>query len=262
MMPKTPWGEQVDLILNPIGILGRMNMGQLFELYCGLISRMLARHVIKTAKSKADIIKIIGPVLSILDSTKKKEISGRIISGIRSMSDAQAKVLMQQIKTAEGIPIIVPPFKNPAYKEIYQALKYMKLQPAYNLTLPRYGGIKTHYGVPFGYIYVSKLEHIGEMKLHARATGPTTSKTLQPTAGKRRDGGQKMGEGDTWALIGYNAPYTLAECFGPLSDDVKSKNEIIADVIQKGYADYREPQASPTKNLLNSYFTALLLQEI
>jgi DNA-directed RNA polymerase beta subunit len=238
-----------------------MNLGQIYELYCGLISRMLARHIIKEGKNKATVINMMKPVLTLLDATPKKEISSRMIANLSRMSEAQFKLMMQQIKYAEGVPIIVPPFKDPSYKHILQALKFMKLQPAYHLTLPRYGGIKTHYAVPFGYLYVSKLEHIGEMKLHARSTGPTTAKTLQPTSGKRREGGQKMGEGDTWALIAYNAPYAIAEFFGPLSDDIKSKNEIISDIIQKGYADYREPQVSPTKNLLNAYFTALLLEE-
>jgi len=260
-MPRTPWGDPLDIILNPIGVLGRMNLGQIYELYCGLISRMLARHVIKEGKNKASVINMIKPVLTLLDATPKKELSTRMFANLARMTDAQFKLMMYQIKQSEGVPIIVPPFKDPSYKQILQALKFMKLQPAYHLTLPRYGGIKTHYPVPFGYLYISKLEHLGDMKLHARSTGPTTSKTLQPTAGKRRGGGQKMGEGDTWALISYNAPYAISEFFGPLSDDVKSKNEIIADIIQKGYADYREPQVSPTKNLLNAYFTALLLEE-
>ena len=260
-MPRTPWGESVDIILNPIGVLGRMNLGQIYELYCGLISRMLARLIIKEGKNKSMVINMMKPVLTLLDATPKKELSTRMFANLSRMSEAQFKLMMQQIKHAEGVPIIVPPFKDPSYKHILQALKFMKLQPSYHLTLPRYGGIKTYHPIPFGYLYVSKLEHMGEMKIHARSTGPTAAKTLQPTAGKRRDGGQKMGEGDTWALISYNAPYAISEFFGPLSDDIKSKNEIISDIIQKGYADYREPQVSPTKNLLNAYFTALLLEE-
>ena len=86
-------------------------------------------------------------------------------------------------------------------------------------------------------------------------------KTLQPTAGKRREGGQRMGEADTYALLSYNCPLTLSEFFGPLSDDVVTKNEIITDIIQTGEADWRETKASPTKDLLNAYFIAMMLEE-
>ena len=93
------------------------------------------------------------------------------------------------------------------------------------------------------------------------ATGPTVGKTLQPTAGKRRDGGQRMGEGDTWAMLSYNATKALSEFFGPMSDDIKTKNEIITDIVQTGQAEFRETQASPTKDLLNAYFTGMMLEE-
>ena len=110
-------------------------------------------------------------------------------------------------------------------------------------------------------MYITKLEHIASEKLHARATGPTVGKILQPTGGKRREGGQRIGEGDTHAMIAYNVPLTLSEFFGPMSDDVVSKNEIITDIIQTGDADFRVTKASPTKDLLNAYFIAMMLEE-
>jgi DNA-directed RNA polymerase subunit beta len=108
-------------------------------------------------------------------------------------------------------------------------------------------------------MYILKLEHIGSEKLHVRSTGPVTSKTLQPTSGKRRDGGQRMGELDTYAFISHNCPNLLAEFFGPLSDDHITKNEILSDIIQTGGAGYRPPKASPVRDLLNSYFISLML---
>ena len=136
----------------------------------------------------------------------------------------------------------------------------MKLKPAYHLTLPEFG-TKTQYEVPVGYMYITKLEHIGSEKLHSRSTGPTVGKTLQPTGGKRREGGQRIGEGDTHAIISYNCPLVLSEFFGPLSDDVVSKNEIITDIIQTGDAKYRTTKSSPTKDLLNAYFVAMMIEE-
>ena len=136
----------------------------------------------------------------------------------------------------------------------------MSTGTGYKLFLPEYNTY-TQSDVPVGYMYMYKLEHIGSLKIHSRSTGPVTGKTRQPTAGKRREGGQRMGELDTYSLISYNAPNLLAEFFGPLSDDTVTKNEIISDIIQGGSAQYREPKISPGKDLLNSYFNALLLEK-
>ncbi len=259
LMPRTPWGENVDIIFNPLGVLGRMNMGQMYELYCGLISKAIAGIIVKT-NSKAQMIKVMKDVYGILDKSNNKEFTKNLITGLNRMSDSKFKTMVQQIKSSKVVPIIVPPFTSPSNKEIMEALKYLKLKPKYTLTLPEFS-TKTKNAVPVGYLYLAKLEHIGDMKLHARATGPTVGKTLQPTAGKRREGGQRMGEGDTWVMISYNTPIAISEFFGPLSDDIKTKNEIITDVIQTGGAKFRETQASPTKDLLNAYFTGMMLEE-
>ena len=134
----------------------------------------------------------------------------------------------------------------------------MDLKTGYHLKLPEFN-TKTKSAVPVGYLYISKLEHIGEMKVQSRSTGPTVGKTLQPTAGKQREGGQKMGEGDTWALASYNCPIMLSEFFGPLSDDVVTKNEMITEIVQTGDTDFKPTKSSPTKDLLNAYFIGLML---
>ena len=258
-MPRTPWGETLDVIFNPIGVIARMNLGQMYELYCGLISKALAGIISKT-NDRAKIIKIMKDVLGMLDKTSNKEHTTKMIGNLNRMSDSQFKLMVDQIKSSNVVPIVVPPFKSPANKEIMAAMKYLNLKPSYHLTLPEFN-TKTKNPVAVGYLYLAKLEHIGDMKLHVRATGPTVGKTLQPSAGKRREGGQRMGEGDTWALLSYNATIALSEFFGPMSDDIKTKNEIITDIIQTGKADFRETQASPTKDLLNAYFTGMMLEE-
>ncbi len=259
LMPRTPWGEPVDLIFNPLGILGRMNMGQMFELYCGLIAKGLADVIVKT-KSKAEVIKTVKEVMTALDISSNKEYSKKLVSSISKLSTTQFNKMIQQIKTSGFVPIIIPPFKSPSHKHIADALKVLGLKPAYHLTLPEFN-VKTKHAVPVGYMYITKLEHLGAEKIHSRSTGPTVGKILQPTGGKRREGGQRMGEGDTWSLLSYNCPLALAEMFGPLSDDVVSKNEIITDIIQTGTAKYRETKASPTKDLLNAYFVAMMIEE-
>lgn len=256
-MPRTPWGEKLDIVLNPLGVISRMNMGQIYEMYCGLISKHVA-NLIKRGASKADIIKLFTTVASSLDTSKNNKFSSQFVNSFKKLSDAKFKLMVEQIKVSGFTPIIVPPFQGPTYKQILALLKKLKLQTGYHLTLPEYN-TKTASKVPFGYLYIAKLEHIGEMKAHARSTGPVTGKIGQPTGGKSREGGQRVGEGDTWALASYNCPTVLSELFGPLSDDTVSKNEIISEIIQTGDAEFRETKVSPTKDLLNAYFTAMML---
>ena len=166
--------------------------------------------------------------------------------------------MIEQIKKSGFAPIIVPPFQTPTYKNILAAMKILKLRQGYKLYLPDYN-IKTNYEVPVGYMYMTKLEHMGEAKLHARSTGPVTSKTFQPTAGKRREGGQRLGEMDTYSFLSYNATLTLSELMGPLSDDRVTQNEMVSEIIQTGQVDFKPTKTSPAKELLNAYMVGLML---
>lgn len=256
LMPRTPWGETVDIIMNPLGVTGRMNMGQMYELYCGLISREVATRMSKSSKTQG--IALMKAVMTKLDNTKNKVLSTSLVATLTKMNEAQYKKMLSQVSKNMFIPIIVPPFQGARHTQLKEVLKMLKLKTGYKLKLPEYN-TKTQNEVPFGYQYVSKLEHIGDVKLHARSTGPQAGKTGQPTAGKRKEGGQKIGEGDTWALASYNCPTILSEFFGPMSDDHASKNEMIAEIIQGGRTDFKETKISPTRDLLNAYFISLML---
>lgn len=259
-MPRTPdpWGQHVDVIVNPIGIVGRSNVGQLYELYCGLIAKDLGIRISKL-KSKDQILTLMKKVYSILDKTKNKEFTNRLITNLSSLNNTEFLSLVNQIKETGFSPIIIPPFQSPSQEQIKQALSVLGLKPGYELFLPTFG-TKTKTEVPVGYMYFAKLEHLASEKIHGRSTGPVTEKTLQPTSGKRKEGGQRLGEGDTYALISYNCPTLLSELMGPLSDDIATKNEIISDIIQTGSAKYRDSKISPAKDLLNSYFISLILE--
>ncbi len=256
-MPISPSGDRVEIILNPIGIIGRMNMGQLYETYTGLIAKELGNQIIKL-NNKTKIVSLLNKVLPKLDMTKNKEFSKSLISKFKAMSSTMFKKFIDQVKASGTMTILIPPFKAPAYKEILAAMKELKLKAGYKLKLPEYGAT-TQYPVALGYMYVIKLEHLADEKLHVRSTGPVTSKTFQPTAGKRKEGGLRMGELDTYSFISYNCPALLAEFFGPLSDDHVTKNEILSDIIQTGGAQYRSPKEAPVRDLLNSYFVSLMI---
>lgn len=256
-MPRTPWGERVEIILNPLGIIGRMNLGQLYELYCGLVSRELAKKFLEI-KKQDQIAALMKRVTNKLDTSKNKEYSNALANGIKKLSPAKFKQMLHQINQKKAVPIIIPPFKAPSHREIQSVLKMLGLKPGYKLFIPEYN-TKTRSDVPVGYMYIYKLEHIGDLKIHSRSTGPVKPKTLQPTAGKRRGGGQRMGEAETYSLISYNCPALLAEMMGPLSDDHITKNEIVSEIVQTGGAGYREPKINPAGEVLESYFTAMML---
>ena len=258
-MPVTPWGENVDIALNPLGVIGRMNMGQIFELYCGLISRSISDKI-KEHKDHKKTVDLFNRVLPKLDNTKNKSFSSKFITKMKNMSKKSFQEFLNQIDKDGFTPVIIPPFKSPKYSQIIDAMKELGLESGYNLRLPEFNGARTDNKVPIGYMYISKLEHIGSEILHARSTGPVGTKSVQPTAGKKAEGGSKIGEGDTHALISYGAIKTLNEFFGALSDDQITKNEIISEIIEGGGAEYKTPKSSPTRSLINSYFTSLMLE--
>ena len=258
LMPRMPDGTKVEVVFNPVGLLGRMNMGQLYEMYVGLISRELGKQI-SVATTKTKVISLIKQVYTHLDTSKNKSATTTLIGNLNRLSAAKFKQLVDQVKATGFYPIIIPPFGSPKASDIKNALKAVGLKSEYTLSLPEYN-VKTKKPVPVGYMYISKLEHLGAEKIYGRSTGPVTGKTAQPTAGKKREGGQRLGELDTYSFISYNVPHVLAEFLGPLSDDYITKEEILAEIVQTGEAGYKEPKISPAKDLLNSYFISLMLE--
>jgi len=257
-MPRLPNGERIEIILNPIGLIARMNMGQLYEMYCGLMAKELGKRI--PALTKAKTIALLKQVYSHLDTSKNKKNTETMINNIGRLSGVRYKKMIDQIKKTGFYPIVIPPFQAPNQTNIKNALKVLGLKTGYKLTLPQYN-TKTQHSVPVGYMYISKLEHLGSEKIYARGVGPVTGKTSQPTSGKKREGGQRLGELDTYSFISYNCPSVLAEFMGPLSDDFITKEEIMAEIVQKGNAGYKEPKISPARDLLNSYFISLMLKK-
>jgi DNA-directed RNA polymerase beta subunit len=258
LMPRTPFGERIDIIFNPIGLIGRMNMGQLFEMYCGLVSKYLAKYIL-ASKNRTKIASILKPVLQQLDTSKNKEYTTAALMRFSKLSSSEFARFLDGVQKTGFFPLVIPPFKAPPYQNIIAVLKLLGLKSGYTLTLPEFN-TKTKSPVPVGYMYVSKLEHIGDLKIYGRSTGPVAGKTGQPTSGKKREGGQRLGEQDTYCFISYNCQNLLAELMGPLSDDFLTRDAIISEIVQKGDAKFREPTISSARNLLNSYFVSLMLE--
>jgi len=229
-------------------------------MYCGLISRALASKIIATS-DRGKIVDGLRKVLSILDSTPNKIYSTTLVQNIGRLGKVDFSRFVADIKQTNFFPIIIPPFQAPKMDKIKQCLKMLGLQDAYHLDLPEFG-TKTMETVPVGYQYIYKLEHMGELKIYGRSTGVVSGKVMQPVAGKRLGGGQRIGENDTYSLISYNCPVVLAEFFGPLSDDHQTKNEIISDITQTGQAQFRVARTSPIRDLIEAYITGLLLTNV
>mgnify|MGYP001129149071 CR=1 FL=1 len=139
-------------------------------------------------------------------------------------------------------------------------MKILGLQPRYRLYLPEY---KTYTEpVSVGYVYVMKLEHMSEKKLHARGVGAYLSKTLTPVQGKKRGGGQQFGEYDLYSMLAWGSKYIVDEIQGPLSSDHVTKNEMISEILRKGDCSFRPAKTNPVKELFTALTRAIHLEVI
>lgn len=261
-MPITPWGERVDLILNPLAIVNRMNPATVRELHTSLIAKLLAKKLVKNGVEKRSrSLELVSSVMSELDNTKDQQISKKIVNSIKGLSDKNYQAFLDDIeKKNYFFPIVVPPFKEPKNDNIKDALKKVGGKAAYELDLPEFED-KTKREVSIGYLYYKKLEQQSSTKMNSRSTGLMDQTTGQAVAGKSKEGGQKVGEHDSWAFISHNADKTLREFFGPLSDDPVTKNQIVSDIVQTGGASYRKPEKSQTRSVLKAYLKGMMLDE-
>ena len=259
-MPVTPWGDKVDIIVNPIGVINRMNVGQLLENNIGLISKVMALNIIQNKNSKSKVISMIKNVLKLLDKTKNQVMVSSIVTNITSLSNNDYRKFILDLENHSFFPIIIPPYKSPSIADIAAVFKYLKTPQSYSLMLPEFG-TKTLDKITVGYSYYLKLEHIASLKLHSRSTGTVISKTGQPPAGKRSGGGVRVGEADVYSMLSHNTTTIVNELFGAMSDGTQAKNEEISNILMNGRTDYVHPKFSQVSDLLRCYFMAMMLSK-
>lgn len=259
-MPLSPWGERIEVMLNPIAVINRMNPGTLYEMYTGMIAKTTARNLCSLGYKKTPKgMKLLATVYTTMDNTDGKVLSRNIIKSFVDMPDkVYAEYIQKLEKTNYILPILVPQFKAPTKEMIFKTMTLLGLKSGYRLKLPEYG-VMTQNEVALGYLYYKKLEHQAEYKIGARSVGKYDEKTAQPTAGKQQGGGQRLGEFDLWSLASHGAETVMKELLGPLSDDQKTKNEIIHNIIQTGSASYMEPKSGRSKSLLDVYMASMML---
>ena len=226
-MPHVEDGTPVDIVLNPLGVPSRMNVGQILETHLGWACAGLGHQV-------AELVKAFQPEEGSGDlRAKLKDVYGErdYAEEIATLSDEQLLELGGNLE--QGIPIASPVFDGARETDIVEMLEKAGLHSSGQVTL-RDGltGEPFDRKVTVGYIYMLKLHHLVDDKIHARSIGPYSLVTQQPLGGKAQFGGQRFGEMEVWALEAYGAAYTLQEMLTVKSDDVSGRTKVYESIVR------------------------------
>ncbi|MFQ5664050.1 MAG: DNA-directed RNA polymerase subunit beta [Terriglobia bacterium] len=252
-MPYLPDGNPVDIVLNPLGVPSRMNVGQILESHLGWASKELGSKIraLLAEKTRAD-----GFRKFFHDIFRGSFLAEQVEEMLEEMDDREVLALAAEWR--EGIPLASPVFDGAREEEIKHLLEVAQLPSSGKTTL--YDGLS---GEPFGqpvtvgYIYMMKLSHLVDDKIHARSIGPYSLITQQPLGGKAQFGGQRLGEMEVWALEAYGAAHTLQELLTAKSDDIYGRTKIY-EAIVKGEAAI-EPSVPESFNVLIRELQSLCL---
>ena len=223
-MPYLEDGNPVDIVLNPLGVPSRMNVGQVLETHLGWAAKGLGKKIDKMLKAQESITKIRQFLETLYNKT------GGRIEDIKSFSDAEVIELANNL--TNGVPTATPVFDGAAEAEIKGLLALADLDESGQSRLSDgRTGEEFDRDVTVGYMYMLKLNHLVDDKMHARSTGPYSLVTQQPLGGKAQFGGQRFGEMEVWALEAYGAAYTLQEMLTVKSDDVQGRTKMYKNIV-------------------------------
>jgi len=223
-MPYMADGTPVDIVLNPLGVPSRMNVGQILEVHLGWAAKGLGRKIDDMLKAEAKAADVRKFLEKIYNTTGRAE-------NLDAFDDAEIVHLAENLKG--GVPFATPVFDGATEEEIKGMLDMAGL--------PRSGQVTLHDGrtgesfdrqVTVGFMHVLKLHHLVDDKMHARSTGPYSLVTQQPLGGKAQFGGQRFGEMEVWALEAYGAAYTLQEMLTVKSDDVNGRTKVYENIVK------------------------------
>ncbi len=227
-MPYTKDGNPVDILLNPLGVPSRMNVGQVLETHLGWAAKGLGIKIGKMLEAQAKVVEIRGFLEKIYNSSGQKE-------DLDSFSEDEIMEMAGNL--VGGVPMATPVFDGASEEDIRRMLRLADLPEHGQITL--YDGLT---GEPFerevtvGYMYMLKLNHLVDDKMHARSTGPYSLVTQQPLGGKAQFGGQRFGEMEVWALEAYGAAYTLQEMLTVKSDDVTGRTRMYKNIVDGNHS--------------------------
>jgi len=240
-MPHDANGTPVDVVLNPLGVPSRMNVGQILETHLGLAAKGLGEKIdrmIEEQRKAAELRVFLTEVYN--------EIGGRQ-ENLDEFTDEEILALAHNLK--KGVPMATPVFDGAKEREIKAMLKLADLPESGQMVLfDGRTGNKFERPVTVGYMYMLKLNHLVDDKMHARSTGSYSLVTQQPLGGKAQFGGQRFGEMEVWALEAYGAAYTLQEMLTVKSDDVNGRTKMYKNIVD---GDHRmEPGMPESFNVL------------
>ena len=223
-MPHMEDGTTIDIVLNPLGVPSRMNVGQVLETHLGWASHELGRQVRDLLEHGTEIERVRKGVSKIYNGMGQKE-------DLTTLKDQEILELAKNISS--GIPISTPVFDGASEHEVKQMLKLAGLPESGQATLyDGRTGEAFDRPVTVGYMYMLKLNHLVDDKMHSRSTGPYSLITQQPLGGKAQFGGQRFGEMEVWALEAYGAAYTLQEMLTVKSDDVAGRTRMYENIVK------------------------------
>ena len=214
------------MVLNPLGVPSRMNIGQVLEVHLGLAAKGIGEKINKMLieqRAIAEIRKTLQEIYDLGDTSQKVDIS--------SMSDSEVMTLANNLR--DGLPVATPVFDGAQEENIKEMLRMAGLPESGQMTLfDGRTGRAFERKVTVGYMYMLKLNHLVDDKMHARSTGSYSLVTQQPLGGKAQFGGQRFGEMEVWALEAYGAAYTLQEILTVKSDDVVGRVKTYEAIIK------------------------------
>ncbi|PWD83925.1 DNA-directed RNA polymerase subunit beta [Ignatzschineria cameli] len=224
-MPYMEDGTPVDICLNPLGVPSRMNIGQILETHLGWAAHGLGLKIDKMLKSHAQIQEL----RSFLDEIYNKDESAQNVD-LDKFSDDEILELCGNLR--KGVPMASPVFDGASEEEMRRMLRLADLPESGQITLyDGRTGDAFDRPVTVGFMYMLKLNHLVDDKMHARSTGPYSLVTQQPLGGKAQFGGQRFGEMEVWALEAYGAAYTLQEMLTVKSDDVAGRTAVYKNIV-------------------------------
>jgi DNA-directed RNA polymerase subunit beta len=216
-------------VLNPLGVPSRMNIGQILEAHLGWAAHGIGKKIGRMLEAQNAVVEL----RKLLDQVYNK--SGGQTEDIGSLTDAEVIELARNL--SHGVPIATPVFDGASEAEIKQLLELAGLPTSGQTSLiDGRTGEQFEREVTVGYMYMLKLNHLVDDKMHGRSTGPYSLVTQQPLGGKAQFGGQRFGEMEVWALEAYGASYTLQEMLTVKSDDVNGRTKMYKNIVDGNHA--------------------------
>lgn len=253
-MPYTEDGTPLDIVLNPLGVPSRMNVGQILETHLGLACVHLGKKINKLLEAYEEE-KVVEPLRAFF-----KEIYNKKADCVQVDTLRDTDIVALAKRASNGVPIATPVFDGAKEQNINRLLELAEVDTTGQVTL-----FDGRTGEPFdrkvtvGYIYMLKLHHLVDEKIHARSVGPYALVSQQPLGGKAQFGGQRVGEMEVWALQGYGAAYTLKEMLTVKSDDIAGRAKVYSALVRGDNSAEMATSTPESFNVLVKEMQALLL---